>query len=96
MKGQSCLPNDPKIIVCICFGAFWICNKMLSYGRITIHFSIIAIAHTRWLFSNCIAFLPDARGNMLSAGLCAVRPMYRASHRGAVVLFCQVLKLIQF
>ena len=24
MKGRSCLPNDPKIIVCICFGAFWI------------------------------------------------------------------------
>ena len=24
MKGRSSLPNDPKIIVCICFGAFWI------------------------------------------------------------------------
>ena len=24
MKGRSALPNDPKIIVCICFGAFWI------------------------------------------------------------------------
>ena len=23
-KGRSALPNDPKIIVCICFGAFWI------------------------------------------------------------------------
>ena len=26
LKRQSCLPNDPKIVVCICFGAFWICN----------------------------------------------------------------------
>ena len=26
MKLRSCLPNDPKIIICICFGAFWIFN----------------------------------------------------------------------
>ena len=24
MKRWSCLPNDPKFVVCICFGAFWI------------------------------------------------------------------------
>ena len=48
MKGRSCLPNDPKIIVCICFGPFWICNKMLSYGRITFHFRIRVFTHTRW------------------------------------------------
>ena len=65
MKGRSCLPSDPKIIICICFGAFWICNKMMSYGRITSHFRIIFFAHTRWLFSYYIALLPDARGNML-------------------------------
>ena len=29
---------DPKIIVCVYFGAFWICNKMLFYGRLTFHF----------------------------------------------------------
>ena len=45
MKGRSCLPNDPKIIVCICFGAFWICNKMLSYDRITVHFRMIVFTH---------------------------------------------------
>ena len=28
MKRRSCLPNDPKIVVCICFGAFWICDKL--------------------------------------------------------------------
>ena len=51
MKGRSCLPNDAKIFTCICFGAFWIVDEMLSYGRITSHFRIIAFAHTRWLFS---------------------------------------------
>ena len=45
MKGRSCLPNDPMIIVCICFGAFWIC-KMLSYGRHTINFRIF-LFHVR-------------------------------------------------
>ena len=60
MKGRSCLPNDPKIIVCICFGAFWICNKMLSYGRITFHFRNRVFTHTRWLISCCCVFRPDA------------------------------------
>ena len=65
MKGRSCLPNDPKIIVCICFGAFWICNKMLFYGRITVHLGNRVFTHTRWLFSCCSVFRPDARGDML-------------------------------
>ena len=65
MKGRSCLPNDPKIIVRICFGAFWVCNKMMSYGRLTINFSIVVFAQVKWMFSYSIALLPDARGNML-------------------------------
>ena len=40
MKRRSFLPNDPKIVVCIYFGAFWICNKVFSYGRLTINFRI--------------------------------------------------------
>ena len=60
MNGRSRLPNDPKIIVRIYFGAFWVCNKMLSYGRLTINFSIVAFAQAMWLFSYSIAFLPDA------------------------------------
>ena len=51
MKRRSCLPNDPKIFVCICFVAFWICNKVLSYGRLTINFRIIALTYTTWLRS---------------------------------------------
>ena len=60
MKRRSRLPNDPKIVVCICFGAFWICNKVLSYGRLTINFRIVLFTHKRWLFSYGITFLPDA------------------------------------
>ena len=26
---KICLPNDPKIIICICFGAFWICGFVI-------------------------------------------------------------------
>ena len=65
MKRRCCLPNDPKIVVCICIGAFWICNKVLSYGRLTINFRIVIFTHMRWLFSYGITFLPDARGDML-------------------------------
>ena len=32
MKGRSCFPSDPKIIVCICFGAFWIGNRGVVAG----------------------------------------------------------------
>ena len=59
------LPNDPKLVVRVCFGAFWVCNKMLSYGRLTINFSIVVVAQARWLLSYGNAFLPDALGNML-------------------------------
>ena len=31
----------------------YVCNKMLSYGRITFHFRIRVFTHTRWLFSCC-------------------------------------------
>ena len=70
MEGRSCLLNDPKIIVRIRFGAFWVCNKMLSYGRLTIIFSIVVFAQARWLFSYSIASLPDARWNMLLYSVC--------------------------
>ena len=40
MERRFCLPNDPKFAF-ICFGAFWICNKVLSYGQLTINFSIV-------------------------------------------------------
>ena len=33
MKGRSSLPNDPKIIVGICSGAFWICNRGVVAGE---------------------------------------------------------------
>ena len=66
MKRQSCLPNDPKIVVSICFGAFWICNKVLSYGRLTINFRVVVFTYTRWLFSCGITFLPDAHGEFSS------------------------------
>ena len=84
MKRRFCLPNDPKIVVCICFGAFWICNKVLSYGRLTIIFEIVLFKYTRWAVLLRYTFLPDALGDMLfylSASLCVVRPTYRASHR---------------
>ena len=64
------LPNDPKIVVCICFGAFWICNKVLSYGRLIINVRIVLFAYTRWLFSYGIPDLPDARGDMLFYSVC--------------------------
>ena len=64
MKRRSFLPNGPKIAVCICFGAFWICNKVLSYGRLTINFRLVVFTYTRWLFSYGIAIHPDARGDM--------------------------------
>ena len=70
MKGRSALPNDPKIIFCICFGAFWIRKKVLSYGRLTIDFGIVVFAKTRWLFSYGVTFLPDARGDMLFYSVC--------------------------
>ena len=70
MKGRSSLPNDPKIIVCICFGAFWICKYVLPYGRLTIDFGIVAFAKTRWLFSYGATFLPDARGVMSFYSVC--------------------------
>ena len=66
MKRRSCLPNDPKIVVCISFGTFWICNKvLLSYGRLTINFSIVLFTYTRWLLYYCITCLSDACGDML-------------------------------
>ena len=70
MKRRSCLPNDPKIVVCICFGAFWICNKVLSYGRLTINFRLVVFTYTRWLFSCGITVLPDTRGDMLFYSVC--------------------------
>ena len=70
MKLLTRLPNNPKIIVGICFGEFWICNKMLSHGRLTINFSTDVFTHTRWLFSYGATFLPDARGNMLFYSVC--------------------------
>ena len=78
MNGQSYLPNDPKIIVCICFGAFWICNKMLSYGRLTTNCRIVVFKYTRWLFSYGTTFLPAARGNMLLYSVCW--PLQSASY----------------
>ena len=65
MKGRSGFPNDPKIIVSICFGAFWIRKQVLSYGRLTIDFGIVVFAKTKLLFSYGVTFLPDARGDML-------------------------------
>ena len=41
IEGRFRLPNDPKIIVRICFGAFWVCNTMFSYGRLTTTCSIV-------------------------------------------------------
>ena len=70
MKGRSSLPNDPKIIVCICFGAFWIRKKVLSFGRLTIDFGIVVFAMTRWQLSYGATFLPDARGDMLFYSVC--------------------------
>ena len=70
MKGWSCLPNDPKIIVCICSGGFWVFDEMLSYGRITFHFRIRVFRHTRWLFSYNNVFRPVARGYMLFYSVC--------------------------
>ena len=76
MKGRSCLPNDAKFIVCICFGAFLMCSKMLSYCRITGHYRISVFAHTRSLFFYYITFLADAlfflkrAFSMLNEGTC--------------------------
>ena len=61
---RTILPNNRKIIVWICFGAFWIFNEM-SYGQIKYHFRNRVFTYTRWLFSHCIVFLPDAHGTML-------------------------------
>ena len=38
---------------------------MLSHGRIIFHFRNRVFTHTRWLFSCCSVFRPDARGYML-------------------------------
>ena len=61
---RSCLSNDPKIVVCICSGAIWICNKVLSYGRLTINFRLVVFTYRRWLPSCGITFLPDSCGDM--------------------------------
>ena len=63
------MPNDAKIVVCM-FGAFWVCNKVLSYGRLTINFRIVLFTYTRWLFSYGITFLLDARGDMVFYSVC--------------------------
>ena len=34
MKGRSCLPHDPEIIVRLCISPFWVCNEILSYGHL--------------------------------------------------------------
>ena len=91
MKGRSCLPNDPKIIVRICFGAFWVCNKMMSYGRLTINFSIVVFAQVKWMFSYNIALLPDARGNMLLYSVC--QPLRSTSY---VPSFTSAQKFINY
>ena len=64
------LAYDPKIIVWICSGVFWIFDEMLSYGRITFHFRIRVFTHTRWLFSYYSVFCPDARGYMWFYSVC--------------------------
>ena len=67
-----------RTIVCIGFGAFWICNKMLSYGRLTNKFRTDIFAHTRWMFSYDANFCSDARANMLLYSVCC--PLGSASY----------------
>ena len=47
------LANDPKIVICICFGAFWICNKVLCDGGLTINCRLVVFTYTRWLLLVC-------------------------------------------
>ena len=56
MEVRSCLPSDAKIIVCICFGAFWVFEEMLSFGAL---FIISCVSPSGYIFRFTFRSLSD-------------------------------------